>query len=156
MNLNDAQSLAYQLMRQHGLWPAWSFEFDNSVRRFGVCSHHRKLIGLSKPLTLLNDVSEVRDTILHEIAHALVNGKHGHDNVWKAKCREIGARPVRCYSKETTEIVKGRYQATCVCGLIHYRHKKSEVTCACKCQVNKPWSQRHILKYIDTKMKIFI
>ena len=39
------------------------------------------------------DEKHVLDTILHEIAHALVGSHHKHDAVWKAKCKEIGCDP---------------------------------------------------------------
>lgn len=42
----------------------------------------------------------VRDTILHEIAHALAGHAAGHGPVWKGVCRRIGARPVRCGSEQ--------------------------------------------------------
>ena len=42
---------------------------------------------------------EVLDTILHEIAYALVDPKHGQDATWKATCSEIGARPRRCFDR---------------------------------------------------------
>jgi len=54
------------------------------------------LITLSRPLTLLNPIEQVRDTILHEIAHALTPGD-GHGAKWKAACIAIGAKPVRCF-----------------------------------------------------------
>jgi hypothetical protein len=39
-------------------------------------------------------------TILHEIAHALVGPKHGHDKFWKLKARELGCSAKRCHSLE--------------------------------------------------------
>ena len=51
-------------------------------------------------LTLLNNIDEVRDTILHEIAHALCP-KDGHGPRWRATCRRLGAKPVRCYTDAT-------------------------------------------------------
>lgn len=53
------------------------------------------LIG-SGPELARDGFSLIRDTILHEIAHALVGPNHCHDLVWKAKCLEIGATPRRC------------------------------------------------------------
>ena len=51
----------------------------------------------------LSSLDQVRDTILHEIAHALVGPGHGHDAVWKRKCREVGARPERCGQADMPE-----------------------------------------------------
>jgi predicted SprT family Zn-dependent metalloprotease len=96
---HDAAQLARSLMAQHGL-SGWSFRFDHARRRFGSCRYRERVITLSRPLVLLNDVAEVRDTILHEIAHALSPGD-GHGPKWRAACRQIGARPVRCYSDQT-------------------------------------------------------
>ena len=98
MHPYDAQELARELMRRHGLFEAgWRFWFDHARRRFGCCHYGRKVITLSRSLTLLNAEPEVRDTLLHEIAHALTPGD-GHGRKWRAKCREIGARPARCYA----------------------------------------------------------
>jgi predicted SprT family Zn-dependent metalloprotease len=93
----DAKEMAWKLLREHALI-GWRFQFDHARRRFGSCRLRTKLITLSKPLTLLNSQEQVRDTLLHEIAHALTPGD-GHGPKWKAKCREIGAAPKRCYSE---------------------------------------------------------
>lgn len=95
MILHEARSLARSLLKRHGLTD-WSFRFDRATRRFGSCRPGERAITLSAPLTALNDEGHVRDTLLHEIAHALTPGA-GHGPAWKAACRRIGAAPVRCY-----------------------------------------------------------
>jgi predicted SprT family Zn-dependent metalloprotease len=98
MNLYEAAHLARTFMREHGL-ADWTFAFDHARRRFGACNYTRRRITLSRSLTLLNGIDEVRDTVLHEIAHALCPGdKHGPR--WRATCAQIGARPKRCYTDD--------------------------------------------------------
>jgi predicted SprT family Zn-dependent metalloprotease len=99
MDVSTARTLARSLMVQHGL-ADWSLVFDRSARRFGACSTQRRRISLSWKLVMLNSADEVRDTILHEIAHALTPGA-GHGRAWKAMCERIGAKPVRCYTDAT-------------------------------------------------------
>jgi predicted SprT family Zn-dependent metalloprotease len=96
MNLYEAANLARDLMRQHSLHD-WSFGFDHARRRFGSCNYTHRRITLSRALTLLNGIDEVRDTVLHEIAHALCP-KDGHGPRWRATCLQIGAKPKRCYT----------------------------------------------------------
>ena len=116
-------------MAQHGL-TEWQFAFNTNKRRAGVCRYPARgrpgRIELSRHYVLRNPTDEVRDTILHEIAHALVGHGHGHDEVWRAKCVEVGARPERCYD-ETVEMPKGRWRATCGgCGREHDRHRRPQ------------------------------
>lgn len=100
MKLDDAEQLANELMAHHGLHVnGWRFAFDQGSRTFGRCWHApRKTITLSRLLTHHNDESEVRNTILHEIAHALCGPFEGHGPLWHQVCVEIGAKPQRCYS----------------------------------------------------------
>lgn len=153
MNLNQVISLGNQLMKQHGLTSlGWFFELDNAKRRFGVCKYRSRTIGISKYLAVLNDEAQVKDTILHEIAHALVGPGHGHDAVWKRKCIEIGAKPERCYSSTEVTTPKLRYYAICGgCGLEHQRAKRVNPIQrrACKCQTHLPWDKKVLLTYKD-------
>ncbi|MDE1977025.1 MAG: SprT-like domain-containing protein, partial [Elusimicrobia bacterium] len=98
MFARDAASLARQLLDIHGLLD-WRFSFDRSRRRFGVCNWSAKTIGLSRPLTELNDETHVRDTILHEIAHALAGRQAGHGPKWREAAVLVGASPQRCYDR---------------------------------------------------------
>src|SRR5688572_16549717 len=101
MNLYAARDLAHSLLRQHGLHDAgWTFRFDHARRRFGSCRYRAKVVTLSRHLTFLNDEPQVRDTILHEIAHALAGHAAGHGDEWKRMCVTVGANPRRCYDDD--------------------------------------------------------
>lgn len=125
MDIFEANKIGKELMNKHGLTDlGWKFGMDTAKRRFGVCKYRTKSISISIALTRLNPVEQVTDTILHEIAHALVGRGHGHDAVWKAKCVEIGCKPERCYTNEVVT-PEGNYKAECCkCGHIHKRLKK--------------------------------
>lgn len=102
MKINEANQLLNEKLFEFGLTEiGWKGQMDNAKRRFGYCAPRQKVISLSRPLTEVNSDAEVLDTILHEIAHALAYIKHGqdcgHDDRWKAICREIGARPEACF-----------------------------------------------------------
>lgn len=104
MDLSGAKKLALALMSDHGLIDkGWEFAYMKKAKRlFGLCCYGIRTIKLSPYLTDLNERSEVKDVILHEIAHALTQKSRGHGKQWKAKCIEIGARPERCYGNEVT------------------------------------------------------
>jgi predicted SprT family Zn-dependent metalloprotease len=132
MDLILASSLANTLMKEHGIIEkGWKFKFDNAKRRFGVCKYTPKLISLSKPLTILNNESQVKDVILHEIAHALTPGE-GHSMVWKRMAKSIGCCGERCYSSSKIVTPQSKYSAVCVgCGYTHKKHKKPKYISSC-------------------------
>ena len=117
----EVRKLALELMACHGL-EGWKFAFNRRKRALGLCRYGTKAIELSIYLVDANTAEEVRDTILHEIAHALVGPGHAHDAVWKAKCAEVGAKPERCGEADMPE---GRWKASCPkCGVGFSRHRR--------------------------------
>jgi predicted SprT family Zn-dependent metalloprotease len=117
----EARQLALQLMTRHGLL-GWTFQYNWRKRTMGLCRYKTKTIELSVYLVERNGPEEILDTILHEIAHALVGPDHGHDDVWKEKCIELGARPRRCGAAAMPE---GCWIAVCaVCGARFDRHRR--------------------------------
>ncbi len=147
MDLEEARELALELMKKHGLEYRFRFEFDNAKRRFGHCSYYPRFITLSKHLVLLNDYETVKNVILHEIAHALVGPGKGHNWVWKKKALEIGCDGERCYSRENTNIVKGKIEAICQkCGYVYTRHRMPSRKRSCgKC--DKVFNEKYLLKF---------
>lgn len=154
MNIKDAQTLAITLMEKHNL-TGWIFRWDNAKCRFGQCSHREKRISLSKRLTELNDEARVKNTILHEIAHALVDVRHGHDYVWRMKAQEIGCDGNRCYSRNdnhlSTVVVEGNYIAVCPNGHVHYKHKKPKRDSSCGLCFPRAFNRKYLLVFKPNK-----
>ena len=75
-----ALELASRLMNEHGL-TGWRVKLDHARRRAGQCDFAAQTISLSRHYVRHAESDHIHDTILHEIAHALVGPKHGHDAV---------------------------------------------------------------------------
>ena len=120
MDLIRAKKLAEGLVKKHlgNAKNSWVFKFDNARKRFGMCQWGggKYVVSLSKHLTLLNDEPQVRDTILHEIAHALDvedRGYSNHDANWRQIALSIGCNGERCYSSK--EVVQPQMKYTVKC-----------------------------------------
>lgn len=113
MNFTDINTLAIALMRQHGLIDqGWHFEFDRAKSRLGACHHGKKKITLSSIISPGQSRARIVNTILHEIAHALVGHKAAHGPMWKAKALEIGCDGERCGEVEAFK-PEFRWYAVC-------------------------------------------
>lgn len=118
-------------MAQHQL-VGWTFSFNSRKRSMGLCLYATQSIELSIHLVDRNSDAEIVDTLLHEIAHALVGPGHGHDSTWKQKCLEIGATPKRCGD---ADMPTGRWQASCGgCQQSFSRHRKPRTLTGWHCR----------------------
>ena len=79
---------------------AYNIEFSNRMRScLGRCREFR-LCGVPIRYTFtynnkyikanLNNGNKIQDTVLHEIAHAIVGNNHYHDRVWRDCAQRIG------------------------------------------------------------------
>jgi predicted SprT family Zn-dependent metalloprotease len=155
MDTREAYTLAIELMTKHGLLAkGWQFSLDGALTRFGNCSFRDKSITLSRALAELNPADRVRDTILHEIAHALAGFEAKHGRLWKVVAHSIGARPERCYSSDDTATPAAPWQAICqFCNRVIKRHRmrKSLAECWCTCPASMAQHPKVYLKWERTK-----
>jgi len=110
MNALNVEKIAREELKNHGLHD-WEFELDNSTSHLGICSYSNRRIRVSRLFASVNDEARMRNTILHEIAHALVGPSHGHDDVWRAKAVELGCDGERCADGAVS--VQKKYIGTC-------------------------------------------
>lgn len=104
----------------------WYFDFHRSKTKSGLCNFKKKKITLSSHLTIGAPEEKIRNTILHEIAHALVGYKHKHDITWKTLFLQIGGNGERksTYDKRYT------FKGCCPeCKREYYSHKRKKVSC---------------------------
>jgi SprT protein len=154
MELKAAERLAKDLMREHGV-DHWAFIFDNSKKRFGQTVFSYQRISISRYVTALASEEEVRDCILHEIAHVLAGHAAGHGPAWRRVHRAIGGNAKRLHSAETAP---ARYVGTCPGGHVHKRYRAVTgvhacVQCARDAGIGKRFDQRFVISWVDTQAK---
>lgn len=123
MYLEDAENLALTLMEDHGIGNTWSFAFDNAKMRCGCAKFKIRTITLSRYYVERNDEANVRDTILHEIAHVRAGAAAGHGRTWQMWAIRLGARPERCAMN--VDMPEGNVEGLCDpgCTVRHTRHR---------------------------------
>lgn len=79
------------MMEEHGLIEAgWRFRFDKATSRLGACHFHKKEISISRLMTQYADEETVLQTLIHEVAHALLPSNVHHGKAWKAMAASLG------------------------------------------------------------------
>ena len=125
-SLAEVEALANDLIKRHqgasGLAKDWRFGFDLAPSRAGACRYGERRIDLSVSFCLRASRAEIIDTILHEIAHAIVGKAHNHDAVWTAKALEIGCTGERTHDLRHTA---ARWIGECDCGERWFRQRLS-------------------------------
>jgi len=122
---HNVASVARSLMNQWGLG-TWTFKLDNAKRRAGVCRYSRRVISLSRYYVQHNSDEDVLDTLKHEISHALAGPGTHHGPIWKAMCRKVGCRPVRCYDSKQVKMPEPKLKAVCGgCQKTFTRHRQT-------------------------------
>lgn len=132
MKLLDALRLARSLLSDHGL-SHWRVAFSSAKRQFGLCDAAKREIRLSRHLVMLNNESRVRNTILHEIAHALTPGT-AHGRPWRELFIEMGGDGRRTYDASEVVTVQAPYIVWCpACGASKEAFRKAYPTSCWKC-----------------------
>lgn len=144
MDLSAAYAMGRTLLDEHGLTD-WTLQFDRAKTRAGVCRGARRQIGLSAPLTRLHPEEEVRETLLHEIAHALVGPAHHHDAMWQRKVAEIGGSPRRCVGADVPRPA-ATWLGVCAAGHEVERHRRPERPVSCS-RCSREFSLAHLVEW---------
>ena len=146
ITLKEIEDFAIDKFLEYGLcnhiWNIedWDFGFDLAPVRGGICRYGVREISLSVTYCACASRDAVLDTVLHEIAHALVGAGHHHDKVWKKKALEIG-----CTGEIYHSVPHGldRWRGTCPCGHTWRRQKlikkMRKATCS-KCSGRITWT----------------
>ena len=142
MKASEAQALANQLMKQY-LSPDWHFMWMNTKRSCARCSFRFRLIELNSTYIQFAPDDDIKNSILHEIAHAIAGPAAGHGWAWKIACRQVGCAGDRLARGEHIDnfvMSQAKYVADCPCGVPHIRNRKATGIYTCsQCKTPLTW-----------------
>jgi len=96
LRLEQIKQMTFDLMEKYEL-KNYKFRFGYSRKSLGSCS--RNTITIQLNFALNGKISVIKNTILHEIAHALLPFGIRHRIEWQNKARELGVTWTRTYHK---------------------------------------------------------
>ena len=108
-------------------------------RTLGSYTPPRKQIAISSRLLAMGDEADVRQVVLHEVAHAIVHARFGektsaHGREFRAVCDELDIKPRR-HVDVTTEKWQSRVRFLSKCGhckaIIVRKKRMRSVRCGC-------------------------
>ncbi|MCH8534067.1 MAG: hypothetical protein LAT51_03270 [Flavobacteriaceae bacterium] len=85
--MKEVKQLAIILMEKHKV-SHYSFRFGYGWRYLGRCTSIAIILNYKH--ALFGDMEDIKNTLLHEIAHPIVGLENGHCEVWQLKAKELG------------------------------------------------------------------
>lgn len=118
----------------------WRWQWSKRAKtQAGACRQLSRLITLSFHVLGGRPCSDLLDTLLHEIAHALAGHSAGHGPEWKRIARAIGDGGERCHNLPTAH---RQWLGTCPNGHTVTRHRRDFKTSCNQC-----------LRYFDPRFR---
>lgn len=116
------QSTMNDLIQKKIMKDYYAFKINKNLTRAGVCKYDKKTIELSQFFIENSTKAEVKNVVLHELAHAItgphVQNPHGEE--WKTAAKNIG-----CDAKRTCHFApnKSVYVIACDKGCFFRKHR---------------------------------
>jgi len=145
MNLFKLREFAHVEMVKWGLIEqGWVFKWGKRKTSLGTCHYRERTITISREFAELNSEAQMVDTVLHEIAHAIVGIGYDHGPVWKQACLLVGCRPVAVVTSNQVVTPTHKWLIVCEkCGKTlarrHTRRMKLETKICAYCDSGVKW-----------------
>lgn len=125
----DLRDFAEECIRTE-LDAGWSFRFDRARRRVGACEYRSQTISVSWYALPIASPEELRQTVLHEIAHAQAGREAGHGRAWVRAARRLGYTGGRTSALDMAAVY-APWVGICPAGHVHYRYRRPTRPTSC-------------------------
>ncbi len=126
MEIEQLLAEGRRLLDAEGL-TGWIVRVGDCGSCLGLCLYREQVVVVDEFYALHNPDEAVRDTLRHEVAHALTPG-HCHGPAWRAAAARLGCVPRAC--SKNVVVKPGRYQALCPgCRYLHQRTRLRRGSC---------------------------
>ena len=151
--MEETITFARRIMDANGL-QKWKVKANKATVTFGSCRFKDNTLVFSKILIPYCSSKAKKTIVIHEIAHAIVGAKHGHDEIWRQKDIELGGNGKRMgddnyFEDASYSIIQQKhykYKAVCANGHTHYRNRKPALVVSCK-ECSPVFNRKFILSY---------
>lgn len=140
-DLDRVRQIAAAVMDAHLEPGSWSFDLDNAKTRAGQCDFGRRRITVSRYIALRSTDDEVRQVLLHEVAHALAGARAGHGPAWRRAAGAIGYVGSRLHDGPIASEL-APWVGTCPAGHEHFRYRTPNRPMACA-RCSRRYDPRH-------------
>ena len=107
-NVGELMAYTRKMIKEHNLH-GWDVQICNSTTCMGLCKYDIHRIVLSR-FCLKMENREIIDTVLHEIAHAMLPAGEGHSKEWVRVAKSIG-----CTARVEVPRAKIKFKHIVVC-----------------------------------------
>ncbi len=152
MTAQETETFTLNLMDQWGLTDRhWKFGWNNRKSALGLCRMRDRIIELSTYFWPAISEEQQKDTIRHEIAHALdfeQRGYSDHGPKWKLLAMRVGAKPVACVTLniEEKDVQPSKYILICPNGHRFPSHRLQKRRSSCpSCSTSRYFDARFVL-----------
>lgn len=137
----ELEQSTLKLLAEHGI-NGWVVSFDNAEGRAGRCNFTEQRISYSVLFMLTATPEERRNTVLHEVAHAVTGPNRGHGAEWEANFVALGGNGSAVAYASSESYTEDRYSWIGVCPTCGDRtgfHEAPEDVWGCmKCPKSTP------------------
>jgi SprT protein len=122
MDLEKLWRWGREQLDSHGFTDVELVYSANTGRVLGSWNAAERRIVLSAMHAFRANEVDAKDTVLHEIAHAIAGSDANHGAAWKRVARSIGAKPNRVTDEIATETTDYKVIGTCIEGHVFTRN----------------------------------